>query len=470
MSIQINSNDGKSISLAAEIIDSFSASLRGELLSTEQPKYAQARQVWNGMINKYPALIACCTGATDVVTAVTFARDHNLLLSVKGGGHNIAGSAVCDGGLMLDLSAMNGVVVDVKSRTVQVQSGALLGDIEHFGLAVPTGINSTTGIAGLALGGGYGWLSRAFGHTVDNILSADIVTAKGDFLHLSAHENADLFWAIRGGSGNFGVVTNFTFKLHSVGPTILSGPVIFPIAQAKLVLQQYRHLARELPDQASCWFVIRQAPAFPFLEQSYHGQTVLILAMSYVGDIAEGEKALAPLRALGQPLADAVGACPYKGWQAAFDPLLAAGARNYWKSSDFTDISEQLIDTLIAAASNLPSNECEIFIAQLGGAASRVPSSAMAYPHRSTAYTMNIHGRWQSPALDDEAIAWVRELFNQVEIFSTGSVYVNFVPENDEIRKIGPYGANKARLEKIKGKVDPSNLFHTNINIEPKLN
>ena len=474
MSIQINSNDGKSIYLGADIIDSFSANLRGELLNAKHPKYGQARQVWNGMINKSPALIACCTGATDVVTAVTFARDHNLLLSVKGGGHNIAGSAVCDGGLTLDLSAMNGVLVDVKNRTVQVQSDALLGDIDHetqrFGLAVPTGINSTTGIAGLTLGGGYGWLSRAFGHTVDNILSADIVTANGEFLHLSEQENIDLFWAIRGGSGNFGVVTNFTFKLHSVGPTILSGPVIFPITQAKQVLQQYTRLARELPDQASCWFVIRQAPAFPFLDEIHHGETVLILAMSYVGDIEAGEKALAPLRALGQPLADAVGPCPYKGWQAAFDPLLAAGARNYWKSSDFTDISEQVIDILLAASSNLPSNECEIFIAQLGGAASRVPSDAMAYPHRSTAYTMNIHGRWQSPALDDEAIAWVRELFNQVEIFSTGSVYVNFVPENGEIRKIGPYGANKARLEKIKGKVDPSNLFHTNINIAPKLN
>lgn len=472
MNIQINSNDGKSIYLAEDIVASFSASLRGELLTAEHPKYASARQVWNGMIDKFPALIACCSGAADVVSAVTFAGEHNLLLSVKGGGHNIAGSAVCDGGLTLDLSAMKGVIVDPKHRTVQVQSGALLGDVDHetqrFGLAVPTGINSTTGIAGLALGGGYGWLSRAFGHTVDNILSADIVTANGDFLHLSEQENSDLFWAIRGGSGNFGVITNFAFKLHPVGPTILSGPVIFPIAQAKLILQKYRHLARELPDQASCWFVVRQAPEFPFLDAAYHGEPVLILAMSYMGDLAQGEKVLAPLRELGQPIADAVGPHHYKDWQAAFDPLLAAGARNYWKSSDFLEITDPVIDLLLAAASNLPSNECEIFIAQLGGAASRVPSDAMAYPHRSTAYTMNIHGRWQSPTLDEKATAWVRELFHQLEAFSTGSVYVNFVPENNEVRKIGPYGTNKARLEKIKGQVDPSNLFHTNINIQPK--
>lgn len=473
MNIQINSNTDKSLYLEAKVIEDFTTSLRGELLTAEHPKYASARQVWNGMIDKYPALIACCTGVTDVVTAVNFARAHNLLLSIKSGGHNIAGSAVCQGGLTLDLSAMKAVIVDPKLCTVQVQSGALLGDIDHetqhFGLAVPTGINSTTGIAGLALGGGYGWLSRAFGHTVDNILSVNIVTASGEFLHLSEQENTDLFWAIRGGSGNFGVITNFTFKLHPVGPTILSGPVVFPLEQAKFVLQKYRDLAQELPDEASCWFVVRQAPPFPFLDAIHHGKAVLILAMSYIGDLERGKEVLAPLRELGQSIADAVGPCLYTRWQATFDPLLVAGARNYWKSSDFIEISDQVIDILLSAATTLPSNECEIFIAQLGGAASRVPATAMAYPHRSTAYTMNIHGRWQSPDLDNKATAWVRELFSSIEVFSTGSVYVNFVPENGEIRKIGPYGANKARLEKIKGRVDPSNLFRTNINIQPNI-
>lgn len=471
MNMQIKNLNGTSIDFDELAIESLSASLRGKLLSEADAGYDIAREVWNGMIDKRPALIACCTGAADVICAVRFAAEHELLMSVKSGGHNIAGSAVCDGGLTLDLSAMKGIVVDPVKRTVKVQSGALLGDVDHetqsFGLAVPSGINSTTGMAGLALGGGYGWLSRPFGHTVDNMLSADIVTAEGEFLHLSETENSDLFWAIRGGSGNFGVVTCFEFKLHPVGPTILSGPVIFPIEQAKDVLSKYRLLAKGMPDEASCWLVMRKAPPFPFLDVAHHGKPVLILAMSCIGDMQLAEKSLAPLRELGKPIADAVGPHPYVGWQAAFDPLLVAGARNYWKSSDFSELADGFIDILIEAATSLPSDECEIFIAQLGGAASRVSPTAMAYPHRSTAYTMNIHGRWQSADLDQTVISFVRKLFNRVDEFSTGSVYVNFVPEYDEVRTIGPYGANKARLEQIKGQVDAKNLFRSNINIQP---
>lgn len=473
MNIQIKQLDDKTVKLDSAVMDEFAASLRGELVTQEHPQYDTRRKIWNGMVDRRPALIACCTGTADVITCVKFARQHNLLISIKSGGHNIAGSALVDGGLTIDLSAMKGITVDPEKRTAEVQSGALLGDVDHetqcFGLAVPTGINSTTGIAGLALGGGYGWLSRAFGHTVDNILSIDIVTADGELLHLSDAQNSELFWAIRGGSGNFGVVTRFTFKLHPVGPSILSGPVIFPIAQAKQVLQQYRQLAKDLPDEASCWSVMRKAPPFPFLPEEFHGKAVLILAMAYIGDPQEGEKALAPLRQLGQPLADAVGPTPYKAWQAAFDPLAAEGARNYWKSSDFTQLSDAVIDLMLEAVNHLPSDECEIFTAQLGGAASRVAPNAMAYPHRQTAYTMNIHGRWQTPSLDDQGIAWVRDLFNKVEAFSTGGVYVNFVPEQDEVRKVGPYGANKAKLEKIKGRFDPHNLFRSNINILPKV-
>lgn len=472
MNIQLKRLDETTVTLDEESIAAFSSSLRGQLLTPSDDDYEAARQVWNGMIDKHPALIACCTGTADVINAVKFARDNELLISIKGGGHNIAGSAVCDGGLTIDLSAMKGIVVNPNKRTVQVQSGTLLGDVDHetqsFGLAVPTGINSTTGLAGLALGGGYGWLSRTFGHTVDSMISADIVTADGEFMHLSEQENTDLFWAIRGGSGNFGVITNFEFKLHPVGPTILSGPVIYPIADAKQILQKYREAAKNMPDEASCWAVIRKAPPFPFLDPKHHGEPVLVLAMAYIGDMQKGENILAPLRELGQPLADAVGPHPYTGWQAAFDPLLAPGARNYWKSSDFTEISDQLIDILLDSVTKLPSDECEIFIAQLGGAASRVPAEAMAYPHRSIAYTMNIHGRWQSTDTDKAGIGWVRDIFNQVEKFSTGSVYVNFVPEYDEVRKVGPYGINKARLEKIKGRVDAKNLFRTNINIQPK--
>ncbi|TWX47162.1 FAD-binding oxidoreductase [Colwellia hornerae] len=466
---QLNDNE---TSIDQTLIEMLESRLRGDLLLPSHCEYEQARQIWNGMIDRHPAMIVRCMGTADVITTVKFASDHQLLLSVKSGGHNIAGSAVCEGGLMIDLSTMTGVTVDPVNKTAQVQCGALLGDVDHecqiFGLAVPTGINSTTGIAGLALGGGYGWLSRLLGHTVDNIISVDIVTAEGKFLHLSDNENTDLFWAIRGGSGNFGVVTKFEFALHNVGPTILSGPVVFPLEQARDVLKKYRLIAKNLPDEASCWTVMRKAPPFPFLDPKYHGQPVLVLAMAYVGDIRKGEQVLAPLRELGQSIGDAVGPCPYKNWQSAFDPLLTPGSRNYWKSSDFTEISDAVIDILLDAVTKLPSDECEIFTAQLGGAASRVPSNAMAYPHRSTLYTMNIHGRWQNKTDDESSIAWVRTLFNSVEEHSTGSVYVNFVPEQDEIRKVGPYGANKAKLEHIKMKYDPKNLFRSNINILPK--
>ncbi|WJG08179.1 FAD-binding oxidoreductase [Aliiglaciecola sp. LCG003] len=473
MTIQVMQLDGQKLELEQPQLDSLAAGLRGKLILREDQQYEQMRQVWNGMIDNYPAMIVGCTGAADVIFAVKFAHQHKLLLSLKGGGHNIAGRAVCDGGMMIDLSAMKGVLVDPLKRTANVQSGALLGDVDHetqcFGLAVPTGINSTTGIAGLALGGGYGWLSRAFGHTVDNILSADIVTAEGAFLHLSEQENTELFWAIRGGSGNFGVITNFEFKLHPVGPTILSGPVIFPIEQAKHVLQQYKELTKSLPDEASCWTVVRKAPPFPFIAAEFHGKPILILAMSCIGDLDNAKATLAPLRAMGRPLGDAVAETPYVAWQGAFDPLLAEGARNYWKSNDFEQITDSLIDIMLNAITSVPSDECEIFIAQLGGAASRVKGDAMAFPHRSTAYTMNIHGRWQSDNLDVAGKAWVRDLFTKTEALSTGSVYVNFVPENGEIRKIGPYGANLARLQKIKGIVDPNNLFRSNINILPQI-
>ena len=471
MSLKIKRLDATLVEIEGSLVEAFDQSLRGVLLQETHPEYDEARKIWNGMIDKRPALIVQCSGNADVITAVRFAKDHQLLNSVKGGGHNIAGSAVCDGGLMIDLSQMRGVLVDPEKRIAQVQPGALLGDVDHetqaFGLAVPTGINSTTGIAGLALGGGYGWLSRAYGHTVDNLISADMVTADGEFLHVSEDQNPELFWAIRGGSGNFGIVTQFNFQLHPVGPTILSGPVIYPLEDAGDVLKQYREIAKELPDEASCWFVIRKAPPFPFLDPKDHGRPVIVLVTAYIGDIQQGEKVLAPLRKLGKPLGDGVGPTPYAGWQAAFDPLLGAGARNYWKSSDFIDISDETIDVLLAAGNSLPSDECEIFVAQLGGSAGRVAADSMAFPHRQTRFTMNIHGRWQTGDMDDSCVTWVRDVYQKAEEHSTGSVYVNFVPENGEERKIGPYGANLDRLRQIKTKFDPSNLFRSNINIEP---
>ena len=471
MTMTIRSNSGEKRSLPASEIDSLAASLRGRLVRPEASDYDEVRQIWNAMIDRRPALIARCHGTADVIAAVKFASRHGVVMSTRGGGHNIAGSALCDDGLVIDLSLMRGVRVDPGQRRTWVQGGALLGDVDHetqaFGLAVPFGINSTTGVGGLALGGGFGWLSRAFGHTVDNIVSADVVTATGNLLRASATENADLFWAIRGGSGNFGVVTGFEFKLHPVGPMILSGPVVHALDKAPDVLRAYREAARNMPDEATCWFVLRKAPPLPFLSPEHHGRPVVILVMAYAGSIEKGEAALKPLREIGSPLGDGVSPHPYAAWQAAFDPLLAPRARNYWKSNDFTELTDDVIDIMVAAAATLATDECEIFTAQLGGAAGRVAEDAMAYPHRRTKFTMNIHGRWQNAADDEKCIAWVRKLYERSAPLSTGSVYINFVPEAGEVRSVGPFGANEARLRRIKSRLDPANMFRANVAIEP---
>lgn len=471
MQLTVQRMDGGERALAAESIDQLIAEMRGRLICSADADFDDARKIWNGMIDYRPALIAQCAGAADVMAAVRFAATEGLLTSVRGGGHNIAGSALCEGGLMIDLSQMRSVHVDAQAQRARVQGGALLGDIDHetqaFGLAVPTGINSTTGIAGLALGGGYGWLSRAYGHTVDNMVAADIITADGQMARVSAENNPDLFWAIRGGGGNFGVVTEFEFSLHKVGPMLMTGPVVHSLEDAGDVLRAFREIADTLPDSATCWFVLRKAPPLPFLDPKDHGRPVLILVMAYAGSPEEGERALSPLRAIGSPIGDGVSPHPYKGWQSAFDPLLAPGARNYWKSHDYESLSDDLIDLMTEAAENLPTDECEIFTAQLGGAAGRVDPDAMAYAHRRTRYTMNIHGRWQDPAEDDLCIGWVRGLFDKAAPMSSGSVYINFVPEAGESRTVGPFGENLSRLREIKTKVDPSNLFRANVQIDP---
>ena len=461
-------NDGKSLSLDSAAIDGF----RGEILTPGDQTYESAREVWNATVERRPAMIARCTGAADVVAAVKFAAKHNVLTSVKGGGHNIAGSALADGGLTIDLSNMRGVDVDPAQKTVRVQGGAFLGDVDHetqaFGLAVPFGINSTTGVAGLTLGGGFGCMSRAFAHAADNLLSADIVTADGRYRRISDTQEPDLFWAIRGGGGNFGVVTSFEFRCHPIGPMITAGPVIHLLEDAGDVFRKYRKVAAALPDEATCWTVMRKAPPFPFLDEKHHGKPVLIMAMAYIGDADKAEAALAPLRDIGNPIGDAVGPVPYVAWQAAFDPLLVPGVRNYWKSQDYVELTDDVIDIMINAVANLPSDNCEVFTAQLGGAGSRVPADQIAFPHRSHNYTMNIHGRWDDKADDDACKGWVRDLFKQTDPHATGSVYVNFMPEEENDRKIGPYGANRQRLEAIKAKYDPNNRFQTNINISPK--
>jgi FAD/FMN-containing dehydrogenase len=455
----------------SDLLDQLASTLPGRVHAPGSPDFDQACTIWNAMIERRPGLVVRCSSTADVSRAIRFAREHDLVLSVRGGGHNIAGSALCDGGLMLDLSPMKSVEVDPGALTARVGGGATLADFDQaaqiFGLATPLGINSTTGVAGLTLGGGFGWLSRRYGLTIDNLIAAEVVLASGDVVRASADEEPDLFWAIRGGGGNFGVVTSFDFQLHPVGPEVLSGMVIHPLDAARDVLRFYRDFLPTTPDDFSCWFVMRKAPPLPFLPAEWHGKEILVLAMCYAGPVEDGERVMAPLRKFGQPIADVVAPHPYTAWQTILDPLLTPGLRNYWKSHDFRDVSDGLIDVLIAHARTIPDPNSEIAFAQLGGAVGRVPADATAYSHRDGQFVMNVHGRWEDPAKDAECIGWARDLFRATAPFATGAVYVNFLTEEEGDRVRAAYGRNYDRLVKVKNRYDPRNLFRVNQNIRP---
>jgi FAD/FMN-containing dehydrogenase len=459
------------VTLKEAALKAFQMKLNGRLLMAGSSEYDEARTIWNAMIDRRPALIVRCVSADDVAHAVRLAAEHRLVLAVRGGGHNIAGNAVCDGGIMIDLSQMKDVTVDPKTGTARVSGGATLADFDRaaqaHGLATPLGINSTTGIAGLTLGGGFGWLSRSLGLSIDNLISADVVTASGDKLTASQSENPDLFWALRGGGGNFGIVTSFEFRLHKIGPDVLSGLIVHPLTAARDVLQFYRDFVTRTPDEFVCWYVMRLAPPLPFLAPEWHGKPILALAVCYAGPIADGERIAQPLRAFGKPLADIIAPHPFVAWQQILDPLLAPGARNYWKSHDFRELSDGLIDVLIAAAERIPDPQTEIAFAQLGGAISRVPNDQTAYGHRDAQFALNVHGRWADPAKDRECIAWARGLFDAAAPYSTGAVYVNFMTQDEQDRVRAAYGPNYERLTMLKRKYDPTNLFRMNQNIKP---
>ena len=455
----------------AKPIEELKVGFTGEILLPSDDAYDNARTIWNAMIDKRPAVIARCATTADVVRGVNFARDTGLLLAVRGGGHHIAGNALCDDGLVIDLSKMKAARVDPARRRVTIEGGATLADLDAatqaHGLATPVGINSTTGIAGLTLGGGFGWLSRKYGMTVDNLESAEVVTAAGEVVRASASEHPDLFWALRGGGGNFGVVTRFEFRLHPVGPDVLSGLIVYPISEAKTVLQQYRDFCAKAPEELAVWAVLRQAPPLPFLPKEVHGQGVVALALLYAGDPKQGTPLIAPLRTFGTPLGEHVGVQPYVAWQQAFDPLLTAGARNYWKSHNLATLQEGLFDAVIAAVGTLPSPQCEIFFGAIGGATTRPAPDAAAYAHRDAQFVMNVHGRWEAPADDTRGIGWARDFFKASAPFASGGAYVNFLTADEGDRVRAAYGPNYARLAQVKRTYDPDNLFRTNQNIAP---
>jgi FAD/FMN-containing dehydrogenase len=469
--LKIAKGGGGTATVDNAAIDSLEASLRGQLLREGDEGYDQARSIWNAMIDRKPALIARCSGVADVKTSVDFARTHGLLTAIHGAGHNIAGNAVCEGGLMIDVSELREVRIDPKARRAHVGPGATLGDFDHeaqsFGLATPTGINSTTGVAGLTLGGGFGWLSRKYGMTVDSLTAADVVTADGKFMRASADENEDLFWAVRGGGGNFGVVTRFEFQLYPVGPEVYAGLVVYPQSEAASILRKYREYVSKLGDDTSVWVVLRKAPPLPFLPEEAHGSDVLVFPMLHAGDPEEGKKALEPVRNFGTPLGEHLGVMPYAGWQMAFDALLTPGARNYWKSHNFSELKDEAIDLALSYAAKVPSPQCEIFFAHLGAATTRPASDATAYSHRDAEFVMNVHGRWDSSADDKKCIGWARDFFRETSPFATGGVYINFMTEDETDRVSSGFGSSYNRLVQIKKKYDPNNLFRMNQNISP---
>lgn len=470
--IRFTARDGGSRELSASAIDAFTSSLEGRTVSADDSDFDEVRSIWNAMIDTRPALIVRCAGPADVVRSVNLAREEGLLLSVRGGGHNIAGSSLAEGGLTIDLSTLRSVEVSPDARLVRVGPGATLGDLDAataaHGLAVPVGINSTTGVAGLTLGGGFGWLSRRLGLTVDSLSAADVVTADGGIVTCEQDGRPDLFWALRGGGGNFGVVTSFSFRAHEVGPDLLCGLVVHPFDDAADVVRFYREFSGAESESLATWMVLRHAPPLPFLPEEIHGRMVVVLAFVYSGDPSEGERAVRELRDWGTPAGENVGVIPFAAFQQAFDPLLTPGARNYWKSHNFAGLTDAALGHVLEFAGRLPSSESEIFLAHVGGAANWPDAEATAYPHRDTEYVMNVHTRWQDPAQDAGCVAWAREFWEATAAEAEPGVYVNFVSEaKDEAQVRASYGGNYARLAAVKQTWDPENLFRTNLNVRP---
>lgn len=450
------------------------ARFRGPLIQPGDDGYDAARAVWNGMIDRRPALIARCTGVADVMEAVRFARERELLVAVRGGGHNVAGTAVCDGGLVIDLSPMKGIRVDPVGRRAWAQPGVLWGELDRetqaFQLATTGGIVTHTGIAGLTLGGGLGWLMRKHGLTVDNLAAAEVVTAEGELLRASAEERADLFWGLRGGGGNFGIVTGFEYRLHPLGPLVLAGPVFYPLERADAVLRAYRDAVRDAPDDLATIVVLRRAPRAPFLPDWLHGRPVVMVAVCYAGPLATGEDVVRPLRSLGDPLLDLVGPKPYTAHQSMFDVSVPHGWCYYWKSWDLEELSDAAIGILVEGTRALTSPLSYTIIFQLGGAVSRVPEAAMAYSHRHLNFSVNINAVWQAgdPA-PERHIQWARDLYAALEPLAPGGVYVNFLGDEGAARVRAAYGPEKyARLAALKARYDPTNFFRLNQNIPPR--
>lgn len=437
--------------------------LRGELLGEGDAGYDEARRLWNGMIDRKPAVIARCADADDVVKAVMFAREQGMLVSIRGGDHSAAGAAICDDGLMIDLSLMKGIEIDPASRTVRVEGGLRWCEVDRatqvHGLATNGGTVSDTGVAGLALGGGLGWLAGRYGLTCDNLLSAEIVTAQGARLRASAHEDPDLFWALRGGGGNFGVVTAFEFRLHPVGPTIYGGMVAHPLARAAEVLRFYRDYCDSNPDEVNTACAMMTSP---------DGTKIIAIAACHCGSLAAGEEALRPLKEFGPPVLDQLGPMPYLALQTALDDAFPRGRRYYAKSAFITEIRDGLIERMPDQFASVPSPHTIFLLQQLGNEANRVPSDATAFAHRDARWDALVFSGWENAEEDEEQIAWSRQVYESWRPFCTDASYTNALSADDPEADVrSAYGSAYDRLSQIKAHYDPTNFFKLNANIKP---
>lgn len=470
MSIEILTIDGAFTTLADETVAAFRQSFSGPVLFPGDANYDEVRAIWNKMYDRKPALIARCTGVADVIDAVNFVRTNRLLFTVRGSGHHVAGFAVQDDALMIDLSLMKGIQVDPKGRTVRAQAGVILAELDRetqaFGLATPTGVNSDTGIAGLTLGGGMGWLRRKYGLACDNLISADIVTADGEFRRVSAEENSDLFWGIRGGGGNFGIVTLFEYKLHPVGPIVMSATTIYALADAKQVLSAWCDFMQDAPDEITSTAAFWSIPSIDMIPSSLWGMPVVIVAAVYAGAADEGERVLQPLRQLAMPVLDLSAQMPFRMVQQSFDPYFPRGAHLYYnKSTDLKSLDDDVLDALISRVQTNPT-PLSIFVLWLyGGAMSRVSANTTPFRGRDVPMLYSIDLVWDDPADSERHIQWARDYIKALQPYSAGGLYTNFA--SDPEAAAAAFGANHQRLVDLKNKYDPQNFFRMNQNIKP---
>jgi FAD/FMN-containing dehydrogenase len=455
-------------------IERFRTDVRGQVIQPGDTDYEVARKVWNGMIDRFPAVIVRCVGVADVMSAVRLAREEQLPIAVRGGGHNVAGFGTCDGGIVIDLGPMKGVQIDPTRKTVRAQAGLTWGELDHetqaLGLATTGGLVTTTGIAGFTLGGGIGWLLRRHGLTSDNLIGADVVTASGEFVTTTGRENDELLWGLRGGGGNFGIVTSFEYQLHPVGPIVYGGAVFYTTDRAAELLQFYREWTRSAPDDLTTMFAFVTAPPQPFIPPSLVGQPVVAVVLCYAGSTESGEAIVAPLRECAPPAADALGPIPYVTLQGMFDAGAPRGIRSYWKTAYFDDFSNDAIAVLVDHAKRMhtlwPSTA--VHIHQAGGAVARASDAGSAFGRRSARFILNLPAAWWDPAQDEAHIAWVREAYAALQPFAGDGAYLNFLAADDGGRLRSAYGADRYdRLAALKARMDPENLFRINQNIAP---